>query len=143
MNELKSVKIYSDLNTLQLSDQTKFRLNEINKIKEYFESGIKERKAIIKKLSKYIASFNYTDKTSIVLSATSGGISITSHVNIVGTHAGIVSSTFILIFSLATGIMKKLLNGIKKKKKKHNKIVILARSKLNKIETSNNRQVKQ
>ena len=70
MNELKSVKIYSDLNTLQLSDQTKFRLNEINKIKEYFESEIKERKAIIKKLSKYIASFNYTDKTSIVLSAT-------------------------------------------------------------------------
>ena len=58
-----------------MSDQTKFRLNEINKIKDYFNSEIQERKIMSKKLSKYIAAFDYIDKTLIVLSATSGRIS--------------------------------------------------------------------
>ena len=57
-----------------LSDQTKFRLNEINKIKDYFNSEIQERKTMSKKLSKYIAAFDYIDKTLIVLSAANGGI---------------------------------------------------------------------
>ena len=135
MKELKSVKTYSDLRAFHLSDKTKFRLNEINKIKDYFEPEIKVRKVIIKKLSKYIAGFNYTDKILIVLSATSGGISIIPQVNIVGVHAGIISSTFILIFSLATGIIRKLLNETKKKKKKHSKIIMLTKNKLNSIET--------
>ena len=59
---------------LDLSDQTKFRLNEINEIKDYFNSEIQERKAISKKLSKCIAAFEYIDKTLIVLPATRGGI---------------------------------------------------------------------
>ena len=46
-----------------LSDLTKFRLNKINKIKDYFNSEIQERKAMSKKLSKYIAAFDYFDKT--------------------------------------------------------------------------------
>ena len=78
MNEIRSIKIYSDLTTFSLNDQTKFRLNEINKIKDYFQFEIKEREAVIKKLSKYTAALDYTDKASNVLSATSGGISIIS-----------------------------------------------------------------
>ena len=50
-----------------LSDQNKSRLNEINKIKDYFNSEIPERKIMSKKLSKYIAAFDYFDKTLIVL----------------------------------------------------------------------------
>ena len=65
MNELNSAEI-------SLSDQTKFRLNEINKIKYYFNSEIQERKTMTKKLSKYIAVFDYIDNSLIVLSATSG-----------------------------------------------------------------------
>ena len=53
MNELRAVKTYSDLSTLSLNDQIKFRLNEINKIKNCFEFEIKEREAVIRKLSKY------------------------------------------------------------------------------------------
>ena len=53
MDELKSIKTYSDLSTLSLNDQTKFRLKEINKIKDYFKFQIREREAVIKKLSKY------------------------------------------------------------------------------------------
>ena len=48
MNELRSIKKYSDLSTLSLNDQTKFRLNEINKTKDYFEFEIKEREIVIK-----------------------------------------------------------------------------------------------
>ena len=66
----------SKLNSAEipLNDQTKFSLNEINKIKEYFNSEIQERKTMSKKLSKYIAAFDCIEKTLIVLSATSGGV---------------------------------------------------------------------
>ena len=57
------------MNAIVLSDQAKFRLNEINKIKDYFNSEIQERKVMSKKLRKYIATFDYFDKTLVVLSA--------------------------------------------------------------------------
>ena len=53
---------------LNLSDQTKFRLNEINQVKDCFNSNIWKKKAMNKSLSKYIAAFDYIDKTLIVLS---------------------------------------------------------------------------
>ena len=76
MYELRPIKTYSDSTTHSLNDQTKFRLDEINKIKDYFKFKIREREAVIKKLIKYTAALDYTDKTLIVLFATSGGISI-------------------------------------------------------------------
>ena len=135
MNELNSIETHSNLDAIPLSDETKFRLKEINKIKDYSNSEIQERKTISKKLSKYIAAFDYIDKTLIVLSATSGGISIISFTCVIGIPAGIASASFTLIFFLTTGIIKKLLKVTRKKKKKHNKIVMLAKSKLNSIET--------
>ena len=71
MNKLNSTEIL-------LIDQTKFRLNEISKIKDYFNFETQERKAMSKKLRKYFTVFDYIDKTLIVLSATCGGISIIS-----------------------------------------------------------------
>ena len=50
MNELNSIETHSNLNAISLSDQTKFRLNEINKIKDYFNSEIQEKKTMSKKL---------------------------------------------------------------------------------------------
>ena len=86
-------------------------------------------------LGKYITAFDYIDKTLIVLSATSGGISIISFTSVIGIPAGIASASFTLIFSLATGIIKKLLKVTRKRKKKHNKMVMIAKSKLNSTET--------
>ena len=106
----------SEIINSNLSDQ--IRLNEINKIKDYFNSEIHERKTISKKLSKYIAAFDYNDKTLIVLSATSVGVSIISFTTGIGAPAGIASASFTLIFSLATGIIKKLLSVTWNKKKK-------------------------
>ena len=88
-----------------------------------------------KRLSKYIASFEYFDKSLIVLSVTTGSISIASFATVIGAPVGIVSASFSLAFSISTGIIKKLLKTTRNKKKKHNKIVMLARSKLNSIES--------
>ena len=82
-----------------------------------------------------MTAFDYLDKILIVLSATSGGVSIISFTSIVGAPVGIASASLTLFFSLTTGITKKLLNITRKKKKKHDKILMLAKSKLNSIET--------
>ena len=87
-----------------------------------------------KKLSKYISFFDYFDKSLIVLSVTSGGVSIASFATAIGVPIGITSASLSLAFSLCTGLVKKLLKATRIKKKKHNKIVMLARSKLNSIE---------
>ena len=118
----------------QLKDLTKYRLDEINNIKEYFNSEIKERKDIIKKNSKYIVAFDYADKVFITLSASFGTLSIASYATVVGIPAGITGASLTLIFTETTGVIKTLLNITRKKKKKHNKIIALARSKLNIIE---------
>ena len=55
--------------------------------------------------------------------------------SIAGAPIGIASASFTLIFSLTTGITTKLLSTTRKKKKKHDKILTLAKSKLNCIET--------
>ena len=88
-----------------------------------------------KRLSKYIASFDYFDKSFIILSVTAGIISIASFTTVIGAPVGIASASFSLVFSISTGIIKKLLKTTTNKKKKHNKIVMLARSKINRIES--------
>ena len=123
MNGIRPVKKYSDLTTVSLNDQTKFRLNEINKIKDYFNSEIQERETINKNLSKSIASLDNMDKVLIVLSATSGGVSIISHASVIGIPAGIISSSFTLVFSLTIGIMKNVLKETRKNKKKTVKLL--------------------
>ena len=119
----------------ELNDLTKFRLDEINKIKDHLNAEIKERKDIVKKSSKYIVAFDYADKRFITLSASFGTLCIVSHATIVGIPGGIAGASLTLIFTITTGVVKKLLNITRKKKKKHNKIIALARSKLNIIET--------
>ena len=118
-----------------LLDNNQFRLNKINEIRDYFVAEIKERESMSKRLSKYIAFFYYFDKSLIVLSVTTGSISIASFATVIGAPVGIVSASFSLAFSISTGIIKKLLKTTRNKKKKHNKIVMLARSKLNSIKS--------
>ena len=107
MNKSNSIEAIDKAN---LTNQTKFRLDEISKIENYFIEEINQRKSCSKKLSKYVAVFDYIDQALIVLSATSGGVSIISFTSIVGAPVGIASASLTLFFSLATGIVKKLLN---------------------------------
>ena len=103
---------------LELTDVNKYRLDEINKIKEYFDNGIKEKKDIIKKLNKYLVSFDYLDKIFITLSASFDTLSIASYAAVLGIPVGIAGSSLTLIFTIGTGIDKSVLKVIKKKKKK-------------------------
>ena len=121
--------------SVALSNEHQFRLNKINEIKDYFVAEIKERELMTKRLSKYIASFHYFDKSLIVLSVTTGIISIASFVTVIGIPVRMMSASCSLAFSVTTEIIKKLLKTTRNKKKKHNKIVMLARSKLNSIES--------
>ena len=75
MAECNSHNVYSNLG-VNPSNEEEFRLNKINEIKDYFIDEIKERELMSKRLSKYIASFDYFDKSIIVLSVTTGSISI-------------------------------------------------------------------
>ena len=129
------LKEYLRMNNLELTNINNYRLNEINKIKDYFNNEINERKDIIKKLNKYIVSFDYLDKIFIALSASFGTLSIASHATVIGIPVGIAGSSLTLIFTISTGVNKSLLRVTKKRKKKHNKIIALAKSKLNMIDT--------
>ena len=113
-------------NIIELTDVNKYRLDEINKIRN-FNNEIKERKDVIKKLNKYLVSFDYLDKIFITLSASFGTLSIASYASVVGIPAGITGASLALVFTIGTGISKSLLKLTKKRKKKHNKIIVLAK----------------
>ena len=128
-NSHENHNIYPNLNEQQ------FRLNKINEIKDYFVAEIKERELMSKRLSKYIASFEYFVKSLIVLFVTTGSISIASFATVIGAPVGMVSASFSLACLITTGIIKKLLKTTQNKKKRRNETVMLARSKLNIIES--------
>ena len=120
-----------------LSEKTKFRLSKIIGIENYFYREITQRKSCSRKLNKYVTDFDHIDKILIVLSATSSGVSVISFTSIVGAPVGITSASITLIFSITTGILyTKLRNITRNKKKKHDKTLMLVKSKLNSIETS-------
>ena len=122
-------------NIIELTDVNKYRLVEINKIRDYFNNEIKERKDIIKKLNKYIVIFDYLDNIFIALSASFGTLSIASYASVVGIPGGITAASLTLVFTVGTVISRSLLKLTKKRKKKHNKIIVSAKSKLNMIDT--------
>ena len=101
-NSHETRNIYPNLN-----DQQQFRLNKINEIKDYFVAEIKERELMSKRLGKYIASFDYFDKSLIVLSVTTGSISIVSFATVIGAPVGIVNASFSVAYSILTGIGQK------------------------------------
>ena len=115
MNKSNSI---GAIDKTDLSEQTKFRLDEISKIENYFHEEINQRKSSSRKISKYVAPFDYIDKILIVLSATTGGVSICSFTRVVGAPVGIASASCTLIFSLTAGIVEKIIKHNKKKKMK-------------------------
>ena len=131
-NSIESIE-YNSIDTSNLNNQ-QFWLNKISEIEDYFIAEIKERELMSKKLSKYISFFDYFDKSLIVLAATNGVVSFTSFATVIREPIGITSALS-LAFLLCTGLVKKLLKATRNKKKKHNKIIMLARSKLNSIES--------
>ena len=114
MNKNNSLETIDKTN---LSEQTKFWLDQVSKIENYFIEEINQRKSCSQKLSKYVTTFDYIDKLLNVLNATTGGVSVISFTSVIGEPVGIASASFTLIFSLTTGIVKNLLNLTRKKRK--------------------------
>ena len=96
----------SSLKKITLNEQTNYRLNEINEIKNYFKSEIKDQELLTKKLSKYITVFDYCDKILTVFLTISTGVNISSHVK-TEKHTGLIISVSSLISCLNIGKIKK------------------------------------
>ena len=111
----KTPNMYPNLNA-NISNEQQFRL-------------------ISQNISKYIAFLDYFDKSLNVLSILPGSISIASFATVIGAPTGIIRASCGLTFLITSGFVKKFLKPIRNKKKKHNKIVMLAKSKLNSIES--------
>ena len=114
---IKLLKSYLKMGDLELAGVDKYRLDKINKIKEYFNGEVNERENIIKGLNKDIVGFDYFDKIFITLSATFGTLSIASHATVVGIPVGIAGASLTLIITISRGINKSLLKLTKKKEK--------------------------
>ena len=112
-NFLKTPNMYQNI-----SNDQQFRLNKINEIKDYFIAEVKERQLMSNNLSKYISSFDYLDKSLIVVSVATGSISVASFVTVIEAPVGIMSASCSLAFSITTGFVKKFLKTIRNKKKK-------------------------
>ena len=131
MNRSNSIKA---IDRTDLSEKTKFWLDEISQLsslRNYFNEEIRQRKLCSKKLSKYVAVFDYTDKILIVLSAVTGGVYIFLFTSIVGALVGIASASFTLLFSLTTGIKKFF--WVQQEKKKKSMIKLLCWLKVNSV----------
>ena len=114
MAECNSHNIYPNLSKTPSNEQ-QFRLNLINEIKDYFIAGIKERELMSTRLSKYIDSFDYFEKSLIALSVATGSISIASFATVIQAPVRMMSASCSLAFSVTTGIVKNLLKTTRNK----------------------------
>ena len=106
-NTIGTIKCNSvECNKASNLDNQQFRLNKSNEIKDYFIAEIKEGELMSKRLSKYIAPFDYFDKFLIDLLATSGSISTVSFATAIETPVGITSASLSLAFPLSTALVK-------------------------------------
>ena len=107
-----------------------FRWNKINEIRNYLIKEINQNELMSKTHQKVCTVLNYINHSLVSNSTITGCVSIT----LVGISIGIASSTIGLKICVITAGIKKYKSIIKKKRRKNNKIVLLAKSKLNSIE---------
>ena len=114
-----------------------FRLKNIDETKNYLFEEIERKELMSRKHKKVCITLNYIEHFLILASVIAGCISISAFASFLGIPAGIKSSAIGLRICAVTAGIKKYKSIIKKKKKKHDKIVLLAKSKLNSIEIFN------
>ena len=116
-----------------LEDQSNYRLNEISQVKNYFNEEIQYQQFLTNKLCKYFTVFDYSNKILTVVLTVFSGTNIFSNAKN-KQLLGLITSVFSLSFSLSFGIIIKLQEETKLRKKKHNKLMYLAKNKLDCIE---------
>ena len=116
-----------------LKDQSNYRLSEISQMKNYFSEEIQYQQSLTNKLSKYLTVFHYPNKILTVVLTLFSRTNIFSNVKN-KQLLGLITSVFSLSFLLSFGIIIKLQQETKLRKKKHNKLLYLAKNKLDCIE---------
>ena len=111
-----------------------FRLKKIDEIRKCLIEEINQNKLMSKKHKKVCRGLNYIEHSLIVISAITGCVPISTFASLVGIPIGIISSAIGLKFCVATAGIRRHKSIIKKKKKEHDKVVLLPKSKLNSIE---------
>ena len=131
------MKIYNCFeNTTYKNISQEFILKNIDETRNYFLEKIKQNELMCRKYKNFSTTLNYIEPFLILASTITGCILICAFPSLIGIPIVIRSSAMGLkIWAITAGI-KRCKSIIKKKKKKHNKIVFLAKSKLNKIEVS-------
>ena len=113
----KTSNTYPNLNAIPLnatiSNEQQFKLNKVNKIKNYFLTEIRERELISKNINKYVASLDYFDKLLNVLCILAGSISTESFATVIRTPTGVMGASCGLTFSITSGFKKKKKNDKK------------------------------
>ena len=122
------------LDSITQSEQTNYRLMEIGKIKDYFNSEIQYQQSLTSKLSKYLTVFDYRDKILTVFLTVFSGTNIFAHVEGRKELLGLITSVFSSLSALSFGIIKKLHQETKLSKKNHNRFLCLAKNKLDCVE---------
>ena len=110
-----------------------FRPKKIDEIRNYLIEEINRNELLSKKHENVFRVFNYTDQSLIVISTITGCVSISAFASLVGIPIGITSSTIGFKICVITAGIKRY-KSINKKKKKHDKIILLSKSKLNSLE---------
>ena len=131
---MNKLKIPTNLETISLNEQTNYRLIEIGKIKDHFDQETKDQEYLIRKLSKCITGFDYTDKMLTAFLTVFSGTNIFAHAKDEKRLLELITSGFSLDFCLSFGVVKKLLYERQKEKKSHNKLRYIAKNKLDCIE---------
>ena len=106
-----------------------FRLKNIDETRNYLIEEINRNELMSKKHKKVCTTLNYIEHFLILASTITGCISISAFVSLLGIPIGITNSAIGLKICAITVGIKKFKSIIKKKKKKHDKIVLLAKSK--------------
>ena len=131
---MNKLKIPTSLEKISLNEEKNYRLMEVGKIKDYFDQEIKYQQLLTSKLSKYSTGFDYANKILAVFLTVFSGTNIFAHVKGEKQLLGLISSIFSSLFCLSSGVVKKLQQETKTRKKKHNKLLHLTKNKLDCVE---------
>ena len=118
----------TSLETINLKDESNYRLNEISKIKDYFNEEIQYQQSLTNKLNKYLTIFDILGKILTVFLTVFSSSNIFSHIKKKKKLLVLITSIFSLIFSLSFGIIIKLNQETRLRKKKHNKLLYLVKT---------------
>ena len=124
----------ASLETIKLEDQSNYRLNEIDKIKDYFNTEIQYQQSLTTKLSKYLTILDFSDKILTVVLKVFSGTNIFAYVKGRKQLLGLITSVFSLLFPLSFGVIIKLHQETKLRKKRLNKLLYLAKNKSDYVE---------